>query len=795
MLNCPGSDCWKILFPKNFKEDAKSILKFSWPILFSSVSEMLVPIVPLIFVGQLGETELAAAGLGISYCNLVGFAQLFGLDTATQTLSAQSFGAGNLFRYGVISQRAVILQLTWALIILPLWINSEKILLKLGQEKDVARIAGLFINTRIPSLLLQGIYRTMKTYLYCQEVSAPLVVIGFICLGFSVVANYLFVSYLKMGVVGSAIAIDLTYLLLCLLLFGYIRKKKISQTWPGWSGECLLQWGQFVKLALPGALMIFFDWGSAETGVFLMVILSVFDALLLISLKDYIGYAFSKSNIIDHFVIFVPIVLFWILNDGFKRWDFNSRNVIKMISSVCPIIAAYHILDGSQGIASGILRGIGLQRFGAVINFIGFMVVGLPLGAVLALVVHLNVVGFWCGMAVGIALQARKHAEVPGLEFSDESTSKEGLDKTEHDAQLIPSDSLNYGSINDSEQQESSFYHFKAEHWSIVITTTTTTFTLPLQYSSQLLRGARFVSSILSEMLVPIVTLIFVGHLGETQLAAAGLGMSYCNLVGFAQLVGLDTATQTLSAQSFGAGNLFRYGVILQRAVILQLTWALIILPLWINSEKILLKLGQEKDVARIAGLFINTRIPSLLLQGIYSTMKTYLLCQEISTPLVVNGFIGLVFSVVANYLFVSYLDMGLVGSAIVIDLTYLVLCLLLLCYIWKKRILQAWPGWSGECLLQWGQFVKLALPGALMVIFDWGSAETGVFLMGLVGKVEVGTQSVVFNLLSTLFMGFDRMVYNYAIYPKFKYSHLANYCSMSSRWISNCIAHVITIK
>ncbi|XP_065065943.1 multidrug and toxin extrusion protein 1-like isoform X2 [Rhopilema esculentum] len=478
MLNCPGSDCWKILFPKNFKEDAKSILKFSWPILFSSVSEMLVPIVPLIFVGQLGETELAAAGLGISYCNLVGFAQLFGLDTATQTLSAQSFGAGNLFRYGVISQRAVILQLTWALIILPLWINSEKILLKLGQEKDVARIAGLFINTRIPSLLLQGIYRTMKTYLYCQEVSAPLVVIGFICLGFSVVANYLFVSYLKMGVVGSAIAIDLTYLLLCLLLFGYIRKKKISQTWPGWSGECLLQWGQFVKLALPGALMIFFDWGSAETGVFLMglvgkvevgaqsvifniinilfmvsaslniaasvkvgsylgsgepqkainsakiafilfLILSVFDALLLISLKDYIGYAFSKS-----------------------------KNVIKMISSVCPIIAAYHILDGSQGIASGILRGIGLQRFGAVINFIGFMVVGLPLGAVLALVVHLNVVGFWCGMAVGIALQvilalillvcsnwkdfsrkARKHAEVPGLEFSDESTSKEEYQK------------------------------------------------------------------------------------------------------------------------------------------------------------------------------------------------------------------------------------------------------------------------------------------------------------------------------------------------------------------------------
>ena len=100
---------------------------------------MLLLMITLIFVGQLGETQLAAAGLGISYCNLVGYAQLVGLDSATQTLSAQSFGAGNLYRYGVISQRAVILQLTWSLIILPLWINSEKILLKLGQEEDVAR--------------------------------------------------------------------------------------------------------------------------------------------------------------------------------------------------------------------------------------------------------------------------------------------------------------------------------------------------------------------------------------------------------------------------------------------------------------------------------------------------------------------------------------------------------------------------------------------------------------------------------------------------------------------------------
>ena len=40
--------------------------------------------------------------------------------------------------------------------------------------------------------------------------------------------------------------------------------------------------------------------------------------------------------------------------------------------------------------------------------------------------------------------------------------------------------------------------------------------------------------------------------------------------------------------------------------------------------------------------------------------------------------------------------------------------------------------GWSPECLFHWKQFVLLAVPGALMILFDWGTGEMGVFLMGM---------------------------------------------------------------
>jgi len=41
--------------------------------------------------------------------------------------------------------------------------------------------------------------------------------------------------------------------------------------------------------------------------------------------------------------------------------------------------------------------------------------------------------------------------------------------------------------------------------------------------------------------------------------------------------------------------------------------------------------------------------------------------------------------------------------------------------------------GWTTESLLDWGQFLKLAVPGFAMTCLDWWSFETGSFLTGIV--------------------------------------------------------------
>ena len=54
---------------------------------------------------------------------------------------------------------------------------------------------------------------------------------------------------------------------------------------------------------------------------------------------------------------------------------------------------------------SGALRATGMQFKAAVVNFVSYYVIGLPLGITLALVVGLGAKGMWIGLCLGDGLQ------------------------------------------------------------------------------------------------------------------------------------------------------------------------------------------------------------------------------------------------------------------------------------------------------------------------------------------------------------------------------------------------------
>ena len=61
--------------------------------------------------------------------------------------------------------------------------------------------------------------------------------------------------------------------------------------------------------------------------------------------------------------------------------------------------------------------------------------------------------------------------------------------------------------------------------------------------------------------------------------------------------------------------------------------------------------------------------------------------------------------------------------------------------------------GWSWESLREWGQFLKLGLPGILMISLEWISYEIAAFVVGTISEVELAINAVMINVLTIAYM------------------------------------------
>jgi MATE family multidrug resistance protein len=84
----------------------------------------------------------------------------------------------------------------------------------------------------------------------------------------------------------------------------------------------------------------------------------------------------------------------------------DNAGVIAIGVSLLSVAAVFQLFDGVQGVATGILRGVGNTRTPMCSNFVGHWLIGLPIGWSLCFVAGWGVVGLWIGLSVGLILVA-----------------------------------------------------------------------------------------------------------------------------------------------------------------------------------------------------------------------------------------------------------------------------------------------------------------------------------------------------------------------------------------------------
>uniref|UniRef100_A0A674ERB5 Multidrug and toxin extrusion protein n=1 Tax=Salmo trutta TaxID=8032 RepID=A0A674ERB5_SALTR len=253
---------------------------------------------------------------------------------------------------------------------------------------------------------------------------------------------------------------------------------------------------------------------------------------------------------------------------------------------------------------------------------------------------------------------------------------------------------------------------------------------------------------------VSFVSTVFCGHLGKTELAGVALAIAVINVTGISIGSGLSSACDTLISQTFGSRNLLKVGVILQRAILIQL---LACFPCWailINTEPILLAVKQSPEVARLSQIYVKIFMPALPATFIYQLEARYLQNQGIIWPQVITGVVANLLNALINYIFLYVLDLGVAGSAWANTISQLSLAAMLYTYIlWKELHKATWAGWSWECLEDWDTYIHLAIPSMIMLCVEWWTFEIGGFLAGLISEVELGAQSIVYELANICYM------------------------------------------
>ena len=110
----------------------------------------------------------------------------------------------------------------------------------------------------------------------------------------------------------------------------------------------------------------------------------------------FIGASFMcASALVFHFF---PTVL--------ARLYTGNVDVIVLAAMLIPIAGVFQVFDGIQAVAAGVLRGIGDTHAPAIINVVGFWLIGLPVSWALAFRLGGGAVGLWWGIVVGLAAVA-----------------------------------------------------------------------------------------------------------------------------------------------------------------------------------------------------------------------------------------------------------------------------------------------------------------------------------------------------------------------------------------------------
>ncbi|WQF80558.1 Putative multi antimicrobial extrusion protein [Colletotrichum destructivum] len=419
--------------------EAWLLCQYALPLIATYLLQYSFTVITTFVAGHLSADDLAAASIGLTTMNIVGFAIYEGMATALDTLCAQAHGSGRLTAVGLHVQRMLILMAIATVPIGLFWVFSPSILSLFVKQHHLAVKAGSFLRVSLVGIPGYAAFEALKRFLQAQGDFKSAMVVLIICAPLNALFSWFFAFKLGMGLEGAALGQALVndlrpvFLLMYIVFWGQWS----HQCWGGLSRKAFTEWSVPVRLSIAGSAVNIGEWAAFEiltlstsylstehlAAQTIMTTISVvmwhIPFSISVAISTRIGHLIGAGLVSTarraatlYAVVFTVVgILDAILVFAFRNQlglIFSEDAVVQRLTTNSMLaVAAFQLIDSIINGCNGVLRGLGRQSVAAFIVFVVNYLAAVPIAVWLELgSPALELDGAWLGLGGGMVVIA-----------------------------------------------------------------------------------------------------------------------------------------------------------------------------------------------------------------------------------------------------------------------------------------------------------------------------------------------------------------------------------------------------
>jgi len=423
----------------------KAVLVLGLPLVGGHMAQMAIGLTDTIMVGWYGAEALAT----VTLANTLFFTVFFvgsGFAWAVLPMVAKYAAEGDDQKVRRSTRMGLWLSALFCLFVFPLFWWSDPLLRALGQDSDIAAGAQMYLRIVAVGLLPGLVTMTLKSYLAALEKTQVVFSVTVVAVPYNAIANYALIfgnfGFPELGLQGAAIASLSTHVFSVIVVVGYIfffvPKHSLFQRF--WKSDWQM-FAEVFRLGWPIGLTtlsesmlfslsaIMMGWlGTiplAAHGIAIQLASMTFMLHLGLSNAATVraGNAFGRRDWphmarggivalgISVVLALVTVVFFVSFPEAlismFLDPDDPARADIILTGVILLIMAAlFQLVDGTQVVALGLLRGVQDTKVPMILAAISYFGVGMPAAYVLGFTLGFGGAGIWTGLVLGLAVAA-----------------------------------------------------------------------------------------------------------------------------------------------------------------------------------------------------------------------------------------------------------------------------------------------------------------------------------------------------------------------------------------------------